>query len=147
MQSVCSMLCWQNAFYSLWVFHTCWASLKSEWQLIFSVLQETLKYSSQSQSCWGLDSLDSSTIFLLLSPQSFFQVDYYYYFLSQWVYHTSFNWWVFIEVWVTASLHRSSRTLLSILDNLSGNGVWMVLTLLQISTSSSLFSRPSETLP
>ena len=71
--------------------------------------------------------------------------EYYYYPFS--FFHISFSWWSFTGVWVTASLLKSPKTLLSILVVLNSAVVWMVSTRTPISKSSSPFSKPLVTVP
>ena len=61
------------------------------------------------------------------------------------VFHISISRWSFTEVWVTASLLKSPRTLLSILADLNNVVVWIVSTRPFISKSSSPFNNPSVT--
>ena len=56
------------------------------------------------------------------------------------VFHISVSWWFFTGVWVTASLHKSSRTLLSILAVLSNAVIWIVSTRPPTSKSSRPFN-------
>ena len=73
---------------------------------------------------------------------------YFYYFYSFRVFHISFSWWFFTEVWVTPSLLKSPR-LFSVFWPISINNavVYMVSTPPLTSMSSSLFINPSVTVP
>ena len=57
------------------------------------------------------------------------------------------SWWSFTKFWVTTSLIKSPRTLLSILADLNYVVVWMVSTRPLISKSSSSFNNPLVTIP
>ena len=137
-------------------------SLDSEWQQVSSGLQDSSQYSGWSQKCCTLDSLGSSSdsnssrpltkpLGIVLSTTITFGITIT--FISHSVIIIT-PWEFFLKsvlpfrgVWVTASLFKSPRTLLSILADLNNAIVWMVFTRPIISKSSSPRINPLVTLP